>query len=100
MIILIIFRRARIFSVTIKVTIALMPVVIFFFTSNAPSTNPAFYLPMLSLLYKDEAKAEFYFSFSGKYLKKAKNLVLGLLNAVFAGLNFYQLMSNLPDSIT
>jgi hypothetical protein len=32
MIILIIFRRARIFSVTINVIIALIPVVIFFFT--------------------------------------------------------------------
>jgi hypothetical protein len=70
--ILIIFRRARIFSLTINVTIALMPGVIFFFTSNAPSTNPAFYLPILSLPYKDEVRAGFYFRFSEKYLKKSK----------------------------
>jgi hypothetical protein len=86
--------------VTINVTIALIPVVIFFFTSNAPSTNPAFYLPILSLPYKDGERAYFYFRFSGKYSKKAKKLILRLLKGVFAGLNFYQLMSKRLDSTT
>jgi len=66
MIVLITFRRAMIFSATINITAALISVLIFFFTSNAPSLDPAFIFLYCFSIYKDEIRADFYFSFSGK----------------------------------
>jgi hypothetical protein len=63
MMVLIIFRRAMISSAIINITAAFILVVIFFFTFNAPSSNPAFYLPVRAFIYKDEISAEFYFDF-------------------------------------
>jgi hypothetical protein len=83
MIVLIIFRRARISSAIINITAVLILLVIFFFTVNAPSSNPAFYLPERAFIYKDEISAEFYFGFLGKYVKKIKNSVFRLLNEVY-----------------
>ncbi len=63
MMVLITFRRAMIFSAIINITAALISVLIFFFTSNAPSIDPAFNFLYRSSIYKDEVREEFYFSF-------------------------------------
>ncbi len=63
MMVLITFRRAMISSAIINITAALIPLVIFFFTSNAPSTSPAFIFLYCFSIYKDGSREEFYFSF-------------------------------------
>jgi hypothetical protein len=72
-----------IFSEIINITAALISVLIFFFTSNAPSLDPAFIFLYHFSIYKDEIREEFYFSFSEKYSKKNKNLVFRLFKPVY-----------------
>ena len=72
MMVLITFRRAMISSATINITAALISVLIFFFTSNAPSIDPAFIFLYCFPIYKDEVREEFYFSFRKNIQKKAK----------------------------
>ena len=86
MIVLITFRRAMISSAIINISAALISVVIFFFTSNAPSISPAFIFLYHLSIYKDEVREEFYFRFRKKFLKKSKNRIFKLLKPVyFAG---------------
>jgi len=85
MIVLITFRRAMISSAIINITTALISVVIFFFTSNAPSMNPAFIFLYHLSIYKDEVREDFYFSFHKNILKKSKNLIFRLLKAINSG---------------
>jgi len=90
MIVLITFRRAMISSAIINITAALISVLIFFFTSNAPSTGPAFIFLYHYPIYKDVVRAEFYFSFRKKFLKKTKTLFSGCLSPfILAGLSFF-----------
>ena len=72
-----------IFSAIINITAALISVLIFFFTSNAPSTKPAFIFLYHFSIYKDEGREEFYFSFQKIFLKKSKNLIFRLFKLVF-----------------
>jgi hypothetical protein len=83
MMVLITFRRAVISSATINITAALISVLIFFFTSNAPSIDPAFIFLYHFSIYKDEIREEFYFSFSEEIIKKSKNFVFRLLKPVY-----------------
>jgi len=80
MIVLITFRRAMISSAIINITAALISVLIFFFTSIAPSISPAFIFLYHLSIYKDVVRAEFYFSFQNIFLKKAKTLFSGCLS--------------------
>jgi hypothetical protein len=84
-IVLITFRRAMIFSATINIIAALISVLIFFFTSNAPSTNPTFIFLYHFSIYKDEIREEFYFSFQKIFLKKSKNLIFRRFMPVYFG---------------
>ncbi len=77
------FRRAMIFSAIINITAALISVLIFFFTSNAPSNSPAFIFLYRFSIYKDGGREEFYFSFQKIFLKKSKNLIFRLLKPVY-----------------
>ena len=54
------FRRAIIFSAIININTALISVASFFFTSVAPSKNPAFILPReSSTLFKTKIETDF-----------------------------------------
>jgi len=70
-------------SAIINITAALISVLIFFFTSNAPSISPAFIFLYHLSIYKDEVREEFYFRFRKKFLKKSKNLVFRLFKLVY-----------------
>jgi hypothetical protein len=72
-----------IFSAIINITAALISVLIFFFTSNAPSISPALIFLYHFSIYKDGGREEFYFSFQKIFLKKGKNLLFRLLKAVY-----------------
>jgi len=86
MIVLITFRRAMISSAIINIIAALISVLIFFFTSNAPSTGPAFIFLCRLYIYIDVVREGFYFRFSEIFSKKSKNLVFRLFKTIyFAG---------------
>ena len=72
-------------SAIINISAALISVVIFFFTSIAPSISPAFIFLYRLSIYKDVVRAEFYFRFSEKFSKKSKNLVFRLFKPVYFG---------------
>jgi len=79
-------------SAIISITAALISVLIFFFTSNAPSMDPAFIFLYHFPIYKDVVRAEFYFSFRKNILNKRKNLIFRLFKPVYFGrLKFFSL---------
>ncbi len=73
-----------IFSAIINITAALISVLIFFFTSNAPSISPAFIFLYRCSIYKDGGREEFYFSFQKFFLKKAKTSFFRPLKPVYS----------------
>jgi len=70
-------------SAIINITAALISVLIFFFTSNAPLMGPAFIFLYHLPIYKDVVRTEFYFSFRKNILKKVKTLFSGCLSRLF-----------------
>ena len=74
-----------IFSAIINIMAALISALIFFFTSNAPSMDPAFIFLYHFPIHKDVVRGEFYFSFWKNILKKSNNLFFRLLKGFNSG---------------